>query len=31
MPALRGKKIGMTQFFTEDGSVERVTVVQAGP
>jgi large subunit ribosomal protein L3 len=31
MPALLGKKIGMTQFFTDDGSVERVTVVQAGP
>jgi large subunit ribosomal protein L3 len=31
MAALLGKKIGMTQFFTEDGTVERVTVVQAGP
>ena len=31
MPALLGKKIGMTQLFVEDGLVERVTVVQAGP
>ncbi len=31
MPALLGKKIGMTQVFQEDGRVERVTVVQAGP
>src|SRR3954454_21570821 len=31
MPALLGKKIGMTQLFVEDGVVERVTVVQAGP
>jgi large subunit ribosomal protein L3 len=31
MPALLGKKIGMTQVFGEDGRVERVTVVQAGP
>ena len=31
MPALLGKKIGMTQVFGEDGHVERVTVVQAGP
>ncbi len=31
MPALVGKKIGMTQRFGEDGVVERVTVVQAGP
>jgi large subunit ribosomal protein L3 len=31
MAALLGKKIGMTQFFTEDGTVERVTVVEAGP
>jgi large subunit ribosomal protein L3 len=29
--ALLGKKLGMTQFFTEDGTVERVTVVEAGP
>ena len=31
MAALLGKKLGMTQFFTEDGTVERVTVVEAGP
>ena len=31
MPALLGKKIGMTQVFGEDGRVERVTVVEAGP
>src|SRR4051812_28115911 len=31
MPALLGTKIGMTQLFIEDGIVERVTVVQAGP
>jgi len=29
--ALLGKKIGMTQVFQEDGRVERVTVVEAGP
>jgi large subunit ribosomal protein L3 len=26
-----GKKVGMTQFFREDGTVEPVTVIQAGP
>jgi large subunit ribosomal protein L3 len=31
MSALLGTKIGMTQVFVEDGVVERVTVVQAGP
>src|SRR3954466_4172602 len=31
MPALLGRKVGMTQVFQEDGRVERVTVVQAGP
>src|SRR3954469_20401644 len=31
MPAMLGKKIGMTQVFGEDGILERVTVVQAGP
>ncbi len=31
MAALIGKKLGMTQVFQEDGKVERVTVVQAGP
>ena len=29
--AIIGKKIGMTQIFTEDGRVEPVTVVEAGP
>jgi large subunit ribosomal protein L3 len=29
--ALLGKKIGMTQVFQEDGRLERVTVVEAGP
>src|SRR5919106_1084102 len=31
MPAILGKKLGMTQVFGEDGRVERVTVVEAGP
>ncbi|MGB0873532.1 MAG: 50S ribosomal protein L3 [Solirubrobacterales bacterium] len=31
MAGLIGKKIGMTQVFQEDGVVERVTVIQAGP
>ena len=31
MPALLGKKLGMTQVFQEDGKVERVSVVEAGP
>jgi large subunit ribosomal protein L3 len=31
MPAILGRKLGMTQFFDEDGRVERVTVVEAGP
>lgn len=29
--AIMGKKIGMTQFFTEKGEVVPVTVVEAGP
>ena len=29
--AIIGRKIGMTQVFTEDGRVEPVTVVEAGP
>jgi large subunit ribosomal protein L3 len=29
--ALLGKKIGMTQLFGEDGRVQRVTVIEAGP
>ena len=31
MPAILAKKLGMTQVFQEDGSVERVTVLEAGP
>jgi large subunit ribosomal protein L3 len=31
MPAILGKKLGMTQRFGEDGRVERVTVLEAGP
>src|SRR5213595_1312496 len=31
MAALLGKKIGMTQLFGEDGKVDRLTVVEAGP
>jgi large subunit ribosomal protein L3 len=31
MPAILAKKLGMTQVFQEDGNVERVTVLQAGP
>lgn len=31
MKTLIGKKIGMTQIFTEDGNVVPVTVVEAGP
>ena len=31
MKAILGKKIGMTQVFTEDGNVVPVTVVEAGP
>ena len=30
-PALIGRKIGMTQVFGDDGAVQPVTVVQAGP
>ena len=29
--AIIGKKVGMTQIFTEDGRVEPVTVIEAGP
>ena len=29
--AIIGKKIGMTQIFTENGTVIPVTVVEAGP
>ncbi len=31
MSAILAKKLGMTQVFLEDGRVERVTVLQAGP
>jgi large subunit ribosomal protein L3 len=31
MPAILAKKLGMTQVFLEDGKVERVTVLEAGP
>ena len=29
--AIIGKKVGMTQLFTDDGRVEPVTVIEAGP
>jgi len=31
MAAILAKKIGMTQRFLEDGKIERVTVLEAGP
>ncbi len=31
MPGILAKKLGMTQVFAEDGRVERVTVLEAGP
>jgi large subunit ribosomal protein L3 len=31
MPAILARKLGMTQRFLEDGKVERVTVLEAGP
>ncbi len=31
MAAILARKLGMTQRFREDGSVDRVTVLQAGP
>jgi large subunit ribosomal protein L3 len=31
MPAILAKKLGMTQRFLDDGHVERVTVLEAGP
>ena len=31
MAAILAKKLGMTQLFLDDGSVERVTVLEAGP
>ena len=30
-PGIIGKKIGMSQIFQEDGKVEAVTAVEAGP
>jgi len=30
-PGIIGRKLGMTQIFTDDGTVERVTVIEAGP
>ncbi len=31
MPAILGKKIGMTRIFTEEGEAVPVTVIEAGP
>ncbi len=31
MPGILAKKLGMTQLFLEDGTVARVTVLEAGP
>ncbi len=31
MPAILGKKLGMTQLFTEEGESVPVTVIEAGP
>src|ERR1043165_6323870 len=31
MAAILARKLGMTQVFTDEGNVERVTVLQAGP
>src|ERR1700759_251237 len=31
MPAILAKKLGMTQRFLDDGKLERVTVLEAGP
>ncbi len=31
MPAIIGRKLGMTQVFTDDGTVVPVTVIEAGP
>jgi large subunit ribosomal protein L3 len=30
-PGIYGRKLGMTQVFTPDGTVQRVTVIEAGP
>ena len=31
MPGILGRKLGMTQIFNDDGVVQPVTVIQAGP
>ena len=31
MKALIGRKVGMTQIFTEEGNVQRITVIEATP
>src|SRR3989440_4428073 len=31
MPAILARKLGMTQVFGDDGNLERVTVLEAGP
>src|SRR5947207_14781437 len=31
MPAILARKLGMTQRFLDDGRIERVTVLEAGP
>ncbi len=31
LPGILGKKLGCTQIFNDDGSVTRVTVIEAGP
>ena len=31
MSGILGRKLGMTQLFNEDGSIERVSVIEAGP
>ena len=31
MPAILARKLGMTQRFLDNGKVERVTVLEAGP
>ena len=31
MPGILGKKLGMTQIFNDNGLVEPVTVIEAGP
>jgi large subunit ribosomal protein L3 len=30
-PGIYGRKLGMTQYFTDDGTVVRVSVIEAGP